>query len=138
MCFFVFWWHREGNLVLKLENGKDLSVENFEKSGFNRPILIANKDGLGMVVPDKNFTVMDVERCVGMYWGEQQTQTLCNCTSTLFFDPLTVCRYREPNLNFFSLDHLKLFNVFCSLGSMRELDVIDVCRQVSKIVVVNF
>lgn len=69
---------KEGNLVLKLENGKDLSVENFEKSGFNRPILIANKDGLGMVVPDKNFTVMDVERCV---------------------------------------------------GSMRELDVIDVCRQ---------
>ena len=84
-CFFVFGWHREGNLVLKLENGKDLSVENFEKSGFNRPILIANKDGLGMVVPDKNFTVMDVERCVGMYWREQQTQTLCNCASTLFF-----------------------------------------------------
>ena len=91
-----------------------------------------------MVVPDKNFTVMDVERCVGMYWGEQQTQTLCNCTSTLFFDPLTVCRYSEPNLNFFSLDHLKLVNVFCSLGSMRELDVIDVCRQVSKIMVINF
>ncbi|XP_068758652.1 lysine-specific demethylase 7A-like [Montipora capricornis] len=69
---------KEGNVVLKLENGKDLTVESFEKNGFNRPILIADKEGLGMVVPDKNFSVMDVERCV---------------------------------------------------GSMRELDVIDVCRQ---------
>lgn len=59
-----------------------------------------------------------------------------NPGSTLFFDLLTVCK---PNSNlFFSLDHLKSFNVFYSLGSMRELDVIDVCRQVSEIMVINF
>ena len=58
---------REGNVVLKLENGNDLSVDSFEKSGFNRPMLITNKEGLGMIVPDKSFTVMDVERCVGMF-----------------------------------------------------------------------
>lgn len=51
---------------MKFQNGKDLTVDTFEKNGFNRPILITNKEGLGMTVPDKNFSVMDVERCVGM------------------------------------------------------------------------
>ena len=58
---------REDNAILKLENGKGLSPESFETHGFNRPILVTNKDGLGMVIPDKRFTVMDVERHVGMF-----------------------------------------------------------------------
>ncbi|KAJ7379357.1 Lsd1/2 complex PHD finger containing protein Phf2 [Desmophyllum pertusum] len=69
---------KDNNVILKLENGKDLTTETFETHGFNRPMLIVNKEGLGMVIPDKRFTVMDVERHV---------------------------------------------------GPMRELDVIDVCRQ---------
>ena len=63
-CFLVL---RESGVVLKFQNGKDLTVDTFEKNGFNRPILITNKEGLGMTVPDKNFSVMDVERCVGMF-----------------------------------------------------------------------
>ena len=58
---------RESNIVLKLENGKDLTMDTFEKNGFNKPMLITNKEGLGMVVPDKSFSVMDVERCVGKF-----------------------------------------------------------------------
>ena len=57
---------RESNVVVKFQNGKDLTVDTFEKNGFNRPMLITNKEGLGMTVPDKKFSVMDVERCVGM------------------------------------------------------------------------
>lgn len=57
---------REDNVILKFENGTDLSTEFFETHGFNRPILVTNKEGLGMVIPDKKFTVMDVERHVGM------------------------------------------------------------------------
>ena len=56
---------REDNVILKFENGTDLSTEFFETHGFNRPILVTNKEGLGMVIPDKKFTVMDVERHVG-------------------------------------------------------------------------
>ena len=58
---------RENNAILKLENGLDLSSETFETHGFNRPILVMNKEGLGMITPDKRFTVMDVERHVGMF-----------------------------------------------------------------------
>ena len=58
-------WYRESNVVLKLENGRDLSVEYLEKQGFSRPILVMNKDGLGMVIPDKSFSVLHVERHVG-------------------------------------------------------------------------
>ena len=53
----------------KLANGKELTVDAFEKNGFNKPILFASKEGLGMVVPDKSFTVMDVERSVGMLFS---------------------------------------------------------------------
>ncbi|XP_078342492.1 uncharacterized protein LOC144628287 isoform X2 [Oculina patagonica] len=69
---------KDNSAILKLDNGKDLTRDTFETHGFNRPMLVANKEGLGMITPDKKFTVMDVERHV---------------------------------------------------GSMRELDVIDVCRQ---------
>ena len=30
-------------------------------------MLVINKEGLGMIIPDKRFTVMDVERHVGMF-----------------------------------------------------------------------
>ena len=63
ICYLII---REGNIVQKLANGKDLTVDTFEKNGFNKPILVAKKEGLGMIIPDNNFSVMDVERCVGM------------------------------------------------------------------------
>ena len=63
---FFFLVHRDNNTILKLDNGKDLTIETFETHGFNRPMLVINKEGLGMIIPDKKFTVMDVERHVGM------------------------------------------------------------------------
>jgi len=63
---FLFFFLRDNNAILKLENGLDLSPETFETCGFNRPMLVTNKEGLGMIIPDKRFTVMEVERHVGM------------------------------------------------------------------------
>ncbi|KXJ21067.1 Lysine-specific demethylase 7A [Exaiptasia diaphana] len=45
--------------------GKDLTMEYFERNGFNKPILINKKDDLGLVVPHPDFTVLDVERYIG-------------------------------------------------------------------------
>ncbi len=35
------------------------------RSGFAVPLLIKNKTGLGMTVPDENFTITDVRNAVG-------------------------------------------------------------------------
>jgi len=75
--------------------GSDLTIDYLEEHGFDQPILVENKDDLGLRVPPPSFKISDIERCVGGYM-------LCSAMLT-----------------------------FVYLGPMRELDVIDVARQVS-------
>lgn len=42
-----------------------MTLEYLEKNGFNKPLKIEKKDGLGLVVPDRSFSITDVERHVG-------------------------------------------------------------------------
>ena len=51
-------------VILKLR-GRDLTLDYLEKNGFNKPLKIEKKDGLGLVVPDSSFSIIDVERHVG-------------------------------------------------------------------------
>jgi hypothetical protein len=51
---------------VKEMNGDEVTVETFQRSGFNVPLLIKEKSGLGMTVPDgDSFTVSDVKAAVG-------------------------------------------------------------------------
>ena len=45
--------------------GHELTVDFLDKNGFDTPILIDNKEGLGLIVPPPTFTVQDVELYVG-------------------------------------------------------------------------
>ena len=40
-------------------------MKYFERNGFQTPILVREKEGLGLRVPHKDFSVADVERHVG-------------------------------------------------------------------------
>ncbi|XP_033126166.1 lysine-specific demethylase 7B-like isoform X2 [Anneissia japonica] len=51
--------------ILLKKRGWELSLEYFSTEGFDRPILIDEKDGLDMVVPPPSFSVRDVESLVG-------------------------------------------------------------------------
>ena len=42
-----------------------LTKSVFEENGFNLPLLVDKKDGLGMTVPPPSFTIQDVEDLVG-------------------------------------------------------------------------
>ena len=42
-------------------------MEYFDKHGFDQPLIVDKKDGLGLKVPLKDFSIADVERCVGEY-----------------------------------------------------------------------
>ena len=40
-------------------------MEYFDLHGFDTPLIVDKKEGLGLKMPPKNFTIADVERCVG-------------------------------------------------------------------------
>ena len=54
----------DGEVVLHVK-GSEVTLDYFEEHGFGTPLLVEQKDGLGMKVPPSDFTVADVERCVG-------------------------------------------------------------------------
>ncbi|XP_065909719.1 lysine-specific demethylase 7B-like [Dysidea avara] len=51
--------------VLKRMKGSDLTIDYLEEHGFDYPILVENKDDLGLRVPPPSFKISDIERCVG-------------------------------------------------------------------------
>lgn len=50
--------------VLQL-SGHQFTTEYLQENGFQQPVLVECKDGLGIVVPHSSFTVADVEKHVG-------------------------------------------------------------------------
>uniref|UniRef100_A0A8C6TA65 Lysine-specific demethylase PHF2 n=1 Tax=Neogobius melanostomus TaxID=47308 RepID=A0A8C6TA65_9GOBI len=52
------------DIVVKL-GGAQLSMDYLEENGFNEPILVQKKDGLGMSMPASTFYISDVENYVG-------------------------------------------------------------------------
>lgn len=58
--------HSAHGEVLYHMKGSEVTPEHFEQHGFDNPLLVEKKDGLGLKVPPKEFTIADVERCVGM------------------------------------------------------------------------
>uniref|UniRef100_UPI00358FF6CA lysine-specific demethylase 7B-like n=1 Tax=Myxine glutinosa TaxID=7769 RepID=UPI00358FF6CA len=52
------------DVILRLP-GHQLTVEYFVENGFNVPIVVPRKEGLGMAVPPPSFTVSEVEDLVG-------------------------------------------------------------------------
>lgn len=69
--------------VLQL-SGHQFTIEYLQENGFQRPVLVECKDGLGIVVPHSSFTVADVEKHVGE----------CTCLWTLLVrEPFPNCNY---------------------------------------------
>ncbi|XP_054880313.1 lysine-specific demethylase phf2 isoform X2 [Poeciliopsis prolifica] len=52
------------DIVVKLSSGQ-LTLDYLEENGFNEPILVQKKDGLGMSMPPPTFYISDVEKYVG-------------------------------------------------------------------------
>ena len=64
----IFSCYRPTDDVLTvLENGSEICGDYFNDNGFNKPIVIKEKTGLGVKVPPSNFTIYDVEQKVGKY-----------------------------------------------------------------------
>ena len=60
----VFLYRADGEVLFHVK-GSEVNTDYFEKHGFTHPLLVEEKEGLGIKVPPLDFTVADVERCVG-------------------------------------------------------------------------
>ncbi|XP_033123248.1 lysine-specific demethylase 2B-like [Anneissia japonica] len=54
-----------GNKMVKRMKGEDFTYKYIQEHGFTQPMLFHQHDGLGLVVPGKEFSVNDVKICVG-------------------------------------------------------------------------
>ncbi|XP_077386773.1 lysine-specific demethylase phf2 isoform X8 [Festucalex cinctus] len=59
------------DIVVKL-SGNQLTMDYLEDNGFEEPILIQKKDGLGMSMPPSSFYISDVENYVGLHKENKQ------------------------------------------------------------------
>uniref|UniRef100_A0A1A7XUH1 [histone H3]-dimethyl-L-lysine(36) demethylase n=1 Tax=Iconisemion striatum TaxID=60296 RepID=A0A1A7XUH1_9TELE len=56
---------RFGSELVKLMKGKDFTYEYIQREGLRDPIIFRNADGLGLQMPDSDFSVSDVKLFVG-------------------------------------------------------------------------
>lgn len=103
----------------------------FQQYGFNIPLLIKEKTGLGVQVPSSNFTINDVRMCVGSrrVLDVMDVNTQKNLEMTM---KEWQKYYEDPNkkklLNVISLEfsHTKLENYVQSPAIVRQIDWVDV------------
>ncbi|RWS16317.1 Lysine-specific demethylase 2B-like protein [Dinothrombium tinctorium] len=110
--------------------GEDLNLRHFQEYGFDSPILVKQKIGLGLKMPDKSFTVNDVKQCV----GSRRVVDVMDVSTQKNIE-MTVkewCRYyenpkRERLLNVISLEfsHTKLETMVESPTIVRQVDWVD-------------
>lgn len=51
--------------ILKKLHGSELTRKYFDKHGFDTPIIVDVIEDLGLKVPSADFSISDVETCVG-------------------------------------------------------------------------
>ncbi|XP_063697320.1 jmjC domain-containing histone demethylation protein 1 [Culicoides brevitarsis] len=111
--------------------GSDLTVGYLQQHGFNIPLLIKEKAGLGLQVPSPNFSINDVRMCVGSrrVLDVMDVNTQKNLEMTM---KEWQKYYEDPNkkklLNVISLEfsHTKLENYVQSPKIVRQVDWVDV------------
>ena len=86
--------------VLRMPGGL-ITKSFFEENGFNLPILVDKKDGLGMTVPPPSFTIQDVEDHVGkfLFIAIDKCSSVTRIQWTLFTTTVFVPKYFDNKLN---------------------------------------
>jgi len=113
--------------------GEEVTVEAFQRSGFNVPLLVREKTGLGMTMPDaETFTVSDVKAAVGARRAVEvmDCTTQRNCEMTMKdFEEYYTNADRDPNkkLNVISLEFsfTKLEPYVVAPKAVRQIDWVD-------------
>ena len=140
--------HLEGRVNLDLESkiksdkytkdfikelsGNALSVAHFQREGFNNPIFVSDKEGLGIKIPNKGFTVADVRTAVGSRRNVDvmDVQTQKNITMTMkewqkYFDKPAEERSELLNVISLEISNTKLDGQVQAPRVVRQIDWVD-------------
>ena len=112
--------------------GPEVTLEYFQRSGFNTPIVVKNKSGLDMTVPDSGFSVTDVKNLVGVkrLVDVMDCSTQKNCQMTMkdweeyYSNPPAGGEERKTQLNVISLEFsfTKMDSLVVAPKVVRQLD----------------
>lgn len=115
---------------VKEVKGEDFNLRHLQEHGFETPVMIREKAGLGMRLPSKNFTVNDVRQCVGSrrmldvmdVTTQKDIEMSMKDWVKYYENPV-----RDKLLNVISLEfsHTKLENYVESPTVVREMDWVD-------------
>ncbi|XP_067354946.1 lysine (K)-specific demethylase 2Aa isoform X2 [Channa argus] len=117
--------------VIRME-GKDFTYEFIQRSGLREPIIFEKPDGLGLKMPDLNFTVNDVKMFVGsrrmidvMDVSTQKGTEMSMAQWTRYYE--TPPSQREKLYNVISLEfsHTKLENLVKRPATVDLIDWVD-------------
>ncbi|CAM9881478.1 unnamed protein product [Ascophyllum nodosum] len=116
--------------------GENLTAEWAEKSGFREPVIVPDKAGTGLMMPDASFTVADVARIVGeekqirpIHVGEQANidQSMSLAEFAEYFETCT--KPGQAILNMISLEFsdTPMAELVRSPKLVRDMDWINRC-----------
>lgn len=99
MAFFTLCVYSADDVVVKL-SGTQLNMDYLEANGFNEPILVQKKDGLGMSMPAPTFYISDVENNVGkeLLIVPVLSSYCSSCTTTITTLVLTTTATTSPKI----------------------------------------
>merc|ERR1719414_289714 len=116
--------------MVQTMNGRDLTVEYMQESGFTNPILVARRDDLGLKLPHREFTIDGIRSAVGSRRNVEVLDTRTQKTRWMCMREW--CRYweqepREDILNGISLEFSKtrLDNQVTAPRIVRQIDWIE-------------
>jgi len=111
--------------------GEEVTIEHFQQTGFKNPILVKEKSGLHMKIPDSTFTITDVRNLVG---GKRilevmncATQSNAEMTLKDWEEFFTAPDRDDTKLNVISLEfsHTKLDSYVVAPRVVRQIDFTD-------------
>lgn len=111
--------------------GEDVTLEHFQRTGFKNPIIVKEKAGLHIKIPDTTFTITDVRNLVG---GKRilevmncATQSNAEMTLKDWEEFFTAPDRDNTKLNVISLEfsHTKLDSYVVAPRVVRQIDFTD-------------
>jgi len=111
--------------------GEEVTIEHFQKTGFKNPIIVKEKSGLHIKIPDTSFSITDVRNLVG---GKRilevmncATQSNAEMTLKDWEEFFTAPDRDNTKLNVISLEfsHTKLDSYVVAPRVVRQIDFTD-------------
>ncbi|XP_065178289.1 lysine-specific demethylase 7B-like [Sycon ciliatum] len=121
-----------GDGIVEKLSGEQMNKDYMERHGFAWPMKVSDKKGLGIQVPPPDFTITDVEQCVGplrelnaIDVAIQEDFKMCMHEWSEYFSQPVTKRRRTLNVISLEFSDSKLSDLVQSPSVVRQVDWLD-------------